>query len=236
MTEAEWNTSGSSILMWHQLRWWGGSEERPLSRRKVRLWGVALVRTVMDGMPEEYLRAIELAEQMADGRPDPTVVAGVKEQLDRWYWRERERGVEYYNPATLASYVCAGEPDTDLVGGRESYWSTDISTLVARRWAERHPETGGSLIPSLTQHPVYLRDIFGNPFRPVAFDPAWRTSTAVALAKHMYESRDFSPMPILADALQDAGCDDESILSHCRDPQQVHVRGCWVVDLVLGKS
>jgi hypothetical protein len=70
----------------------------------------------------------------------------------------------------------------------------------------------------------------------VAFDPAWRTSTAVALAKGMYESRDFSPMPILAGALQDAGCDCDDILSHCRDPQQVHVRGCWVVDLVLGKS
>ncbi|VTT98566.1 Uncharacterized protein (Fragment) OS=uncultured bacterium PE=4 SV=1 [Gemmataceae bacterium] len=81
-----------------------------------------------------------------------------------------------------------------------------------------------------------LRDIFGNPFRPVAFDPAWRTSTAVSLAKHMYESRDFSAMPILADAIQDAGCEAEALLAHCRDPKQVHVRGCWVVDLVLGKG
>ncbi|WP_439624169.1 hypothetical protein [Gemmata sp.] len=52
----------------------------------------------------------------------------------------------------------------------------------------------------------------------------------------MYESRDFSAMPILADALQDAGCEHEAVLAHCRDPQQVHVRGCWVVDLVRGKS
>jgi hypothetical protein len=70
----------------------------------------------------------------------------------------------------------------------------------------------------------------------VAFDPAWRTSTAVALAKHMYESRDFSPMPILADALQDAGCDCDDILTHCRDATASHVRGCWVVDLVLDKQ
>jgi hypothetical protein len=49
----------------------------------------------------------------------------------------------------------------------------------------------------------------------------------------MYEARDFSAMPILADALQDAGCDNDDILSHCRDTKQVHVRGCWVVDLVL---
>jgi hypothetical protein len=79
-------------------------------------------------------------------------------------------------------------------------------------------------------------EVAGNPFRPGAFPPEWRTSTAVALAKQMYESRDFSAMPILADALQDAGCDNEDVLNHCRDSEQAHVRGCWVVDLVLGKS
>jgi hypothetical protein len=81
-----------------------------------------------------------------------------------------------------------------------------------------------------------LRDIFGNPFRPVSFSPEWRTDTAVALARTMYESRDFSAMPILADALQEAGCDGDAVLTHCRDTGQVHVRGCWVVDLVLGKE
>jgi hypothetical protein len=96
-----------------------------------------------------------------------------------------------------------------------------------------------------------LRDIFGNPFRPVTFSPAWRTGTAVSLARTMYDARDFSAMPILADALQDAGCDSDAILAHCRDtsavlgeppagspkpPPATHVRGCWVTDLVLGKS
>ena len=83
---------------------------------------------------------------------------------------------------------------------------------------------------------IALELIGPNPFRPVAFDPAWRTSTAVALASQMYESRDFGAMPILADALQDAGCNSDDILNHCRDAKQVHVRGCWVVDLVLGKA
>ena len=77
-------------------------------------------------------------------------------------------------------------------------------------------------------------DVAGNPFRPVAFDPAWRTGTAVAIARGMYEAHDFSAMPILADALMDAGCDDEDVLAHCREPGP-HVRGCWVVDGVLGK-
>ncbi len=80
-----------------------------------------------------------------------------------------------------------------------------------------------------------LRDIFGNPFRPVAFDPAWRTDHTVGVATKMYDERNFDAMPILADALQDAGCDDEDILQHCREPGD-HVRGCWVVDLVLGKE
>jgi anti-sigma regulatory factor (Ser/Thr protein kinase) len=80
-----------------------------------------------------------------------------------------------------------------------------------------------------------LRDIFGNPFRPVTFEPAWRTTTAVQLAQSMYHSRDFAAMSILADALQDAGCDNAAILDHCRG-EGPHVRGCWVVDLVLGKE
>jgi hypothetical protein len=85
-------------------------------------------------------------------------------------------------------------------------------------------------------HCDLLRDIFGNPFRPVAFSPNWRTDTAVTLARTMYEAREFSAMPILADALQDAGCDSADILAHCRDPHVTHVRGCWMADLVLGKE
>jgi len=84
------------------------------------------------------------------------------------------------------------------------------------------------------EHDTLALPEFGNPFRPVAFSPEWRTSTAVALATQMHESRDFGAMPILADALQDAGCDNDDILNHCRGDGP-HVRGCWVVDLVLGK-
>jgi hypothetical protein len=81
----------------------------------------------------------------------------------------------------------------------------------------------------------FLRDIFGNPFRPVAFDPAWRTSDSTGIAKKMYADRNFSAMPVLADALEEAGCDSVHILLHCRTPG-THVRGCWVVDLVLDKK
>jgi hypothetical protein len=80
-----------------------------------------------------------------------------------------------------------------------------------------------------------IRDIFENPFRRVAFDAAWRTSTVTELAGGIYEERVFDRLPILADALQDAGCDHPDILDHCRSDGP-HVRSCRVVDLPLGKS
>jgi hypothetical protein len=82
---------------------------------------------------------------------------------------------------------------------------------------------------------VYLRDIFGNPFRPVAFSPAWHTDTALALAREIYEERDSSALPILADALEDAGCTNPDLLGHLR-ASGPHVRGCWAVDLVLAHA
>jgi hypothetical protein len=96
---------------------------------------------------------------------------------------------------------------------------------------------------------VLIRDIFGNPFRPVAVAPEWLSPTAVALARGIYDEKAFDRLPILADALQDAGCEDERLLGHCRtngrgdggepaggSPRSMpHVRGCWAVDLVLGR-
>jgi hypothetical protein len=80
-----------------------------------------------------------------------------------------------------------------------------------------------------------LRDIFPNHFRPVAFDSAWRTSTTLVVAQVIYDDRRFQELPVLADALEDAGCTIPDILNHCREPGE-HVRGCWVVDLVLGRE
>jgi hypothetical protein len=81
-----------------------------------------------------------------------------------------------------------------------------------------------------------LREIFGNPFRPATFSPAWRTTDVMLLAKGIYDARAFDRMPILADALQDAGCDIEDILNHLRNMSATHVRGCWALDSVLGKE
>jgi hypothetical protein len=81
-----------------------------------------------------------------------------------------------------------------------------------------------------------LRDVFGNPLRASpALDPAWLTTAVVPLATAAYDERTFDRMPILGDALEEVGCDDPEILEHCRG-QGEHVRGCWVVDALLGKS
>ena len=81
-----------------------------------------------------------------------------------------------------------------------------------------------------------LRDIVGNPFHPAAVHPswlAWHDRCVERLARGIYDERAFERLPILHDALLDAGCDSEPMLAHCRDADG-HVRGCWVVDLLLG--
>ena len=85
---------------------------------------------------------------------------------------------------------------------------------------------------------IVLRDIFGNPFRQTRLDPSWllwNDSTPFKLALTIYDDRAFDRLPLLADALEDAGCTNADMLAHCRQPGP-HVRGCWAVDLVLGKE
>jgi hypothetical protein len=80
-----------------------------------------------------------------------------------------------------------------------------------------------------------LREMIGNPFRPVALNSVWRTPDVLALAQTIYDDRAFERLPVLANALEEAGCHAADILGHCRS-EGPHVRGCWVVDAVLGKA
>ena len=82
---------------------------------------------------------------------------------------------------------------------------------------------------------VLFHDIFGNPFHPIKIEHAWQTPTIKALAQTIYTERQFADLPILADALEEAGCSNEDILGHCRNNQE-HARGCWVLDILLGKK
>jgi hypothetical protein len=83
-----------------------------------------------------------------------------------------------------------------------------------------------------------IRNIFGNPFRPVTIAPAilhWNDSTVIKLAQAIYDASAFERMAILGDALEEAGCTAADVLNHCRQPGP-HTKGCWVVDLLLGKK
>ncbi len=80
-----------------------------------------------------------------------------------------------------------------------------------------------------------VRDLVANPFRPATLHPSWLTPTVTGLARAIYEEQDFGRMPILADALEEADCNNQDLRSHCRGPGP-HVRGCWVVDALTGRG
>ena len=109
-------------------------------------------------------------------------------------------------------------------------FSDPISPQLVRSCVESGIQAGW-----LSEPPQLRQVVFSNPLRWITINPSWLTPTVLAIAQQMYDTRDFGAMPILADALQDAGCDNDDILNHCRGPGP-HVRGCWVVDLVLGKT
>jgi hypothetical protein len=227
MTEAEWLTHTKPIAMLSFVR-------RTTSDRKWRLFAVACARQVLPLLTEDWhVRAVELAEQLADGLIPPETATEFREQAPV---------CSDPTPWVVFRYLAVGQ----ILGVPEG---TNEEADEFVQSVASHASlfaTSGVLGPSAFpvgkdrlsyQNPYHceaVRDIFGNPFRPVAFDPAWRTDTAVSVAKQMYGSRDFGAMPILADALQDAGCTSDDILSHCRGDGP-HVRGCWVEDLVLGK-
>ncbi len=203
--------------------------------RKKLLLVAHLLRQVADQLPHPvYLESIEAGEKCADGLI-----------TEKEMWAAHERAYEHFDSNRMPHEAAHDAADC---AQRYIYEQNETSEMVIRAAGSRAARLAGGkgkkvetarktaekAMEALCRR--LINEVHGNPFRPVKFDAAWRTDTAVALAKQMYDSRDFSVMPILADALQDAGCDSEDILNHCRDANQVHVRGCWVVDLVLGKS
>ena len=222
MTEAEWLASEVPKDMLYPFR-------DGLSDRKLRLFACACCRRAWNLFTTRSRRAVEGSERYADGA-------------------ESSESLLLLQRDTLAAYR-AGAGTAAFAANYASYHRmncdvalTTASNVINARWPlypatelEENPEKLASVKTERANQGGLVRDIFGNPFRPVAFSPSWRTSTAVALTSQMYESRDFGAMPILGDALQDAGCDSAEVLDHCRGPGP-HVRGCWVVDLVLGKE
>jgi hypothetical protein len=226
MTEEEWlacEDPSSKVYALH-----GIGRERGY-RRKFLFFICACFRRGR-GLHPEALRAVTVLEKHADGGADFAEVVALREKHDR--------------PDSPARALFTDGIGADSFTWREPFWQyhaawQTASALASAAIARKPGRPPRAAVADREQSRIALhslvRDIFGNPFRPVTFSPEWRTNTAVSLARQMYDSRDFSAMPILADALQDAGCDNDNILSHCRG-EGPHVRGCWVVDLVLGKE
>ena len=210
------------------------------SERRLRLFNAACSSQIVHLLSEPAKAALDAQERFADGLCS-------KQLLDELHDLEYAATMEAYPDgythsnawyANQAASICSA---SSYLRYAESNLAESSCWYKAARYVAiglknlNSPHSQESDWRSKLELLQFLRDIFGNPFRPVSFDREWRTSTVVAIAKAMYESRDFSPMPILGDALQDAGCDHEEILTHCRSDGP-HVKGCWVVDLVLGKE
>ena len=218
MTEAEWLTATDPGRM---LSFLCGQA----SERKHRLFACACCRQVWDDLPDSRSRAaVEVAERYADGLVSDT-------SLDTAFQAAADvQGHLYYGLAAATTVVLQAVHASCLTMRRLKYSLEYDHSLFQRllMWNRIRERIAGS-------HVTILNCVFGNPFRPVAFDQRWRSETAVALASAIYADRAFDRLPILADALEEAGCDHPDILSLCRGPGP-HARGCWVVDLLLGKE
>jgi hypothetical protein len=215
MTEQEWLACTDPMLMLSHLR-------RRRHERKLRLFGCSSCRCVWKLLIDERSRrAVEASECFADGtisqRELDAAIAAASHSSDDLEdkclatlpQRELQIVEDAWNAAEMAWKA--------TVGHHEIYEIAHISL--------------GFTVNVLN----LLRDIFGNPFRPAAVDRRWLTSTVIDVSTAIYNERAFDHMPVLADALMEAGCDNEELTAHCR-AERPHVRGCWAVDSILGKS
>ena len=217
MTEGEWVRCSDPFRMLEDLR--GRASER-----KLRLFACACCRRVWHLLTTEYRGAVEAAERFADGLIAWDGLAAVAGTLP--------------HPACASDGAVEDACEAARATCAESGW--DAATVACEAagcaaWTEK-----GFLAAEgdaeFSHHCRLLQDLFGNPFRPAPrLDPAWLSWSGGAvpnLARVIYEHHSFDSMPLLAEALGRAGCSNPDLLAHCH-PSAEHVRGCWVLDLVL---
>lgn len=197
---------------------------KAFTERKQRLFAVACARRVLELATSSNARhALDVAEQFADGTSSKADLrkacdAAIRDSNDL---DPEEASFDEYRAewALTAAINAATDRKQQLIYAAEC--ARDASNT-----ADAEQEAQCQL----------FREIFGNPFRPVTVNPEWLTSDVMFLAQGIYDEKAFDRMPILADAIQDAGCDSDDLLNHLRDTSAAHVRGCWALDLVLGKE
>jgi hypothetical protein len=255
MTEAEWlaaENPGQLLrdLQQHRLLAW-----MPGVRRHLRLFACACCRSVWEHFHDERCRrAVEVSERYADGDARRSELDAARKDAEEAEVATRQQAETSLRRRTEAAALVA-----TVVGYRvasTALWTATTQSVwratenVARAVQElraalaeavpgpRRP-FAEALRAEARAQAALVRDVFGNPFRlMIPLDPsrlAWNGGTIPAMAERIYNERDWTSLPVLADALEDAGCSCPEILTHCRGPGP-HVRGCWVLDLLLEKE
>ncbi len=250
MDEAAWLNATSPMPMLDFVRAGGRA-----SARKWRLFACACCRRVWGRLPDPRNRELVVAaEEYPEGDfEDPELHAAIVASSacegelrdDPAYWVAKHLGRGFYKwPAAVSAFSVACKVLS--IAADDDAREFDVGTgaaLVGARYGE--PFRLSSPLPRGAHAEAkvlagLVRDLFGPLlFRPVTIPPdvlAWGDRLVVRLARALYEGRRWGDMPLLADALLDAGCDNEEVVAHCREQGTAHVRGCWVIDLLLGKS
>jgi hypothetical protein len=245
MTEAEWilycDRPGFEAMLEHlEAR---GADER------LRLVGCALCRAVRDLLEDERSRAaLDVAERYAEGRAKGDERARARKAA--WWAWQRVTLNHGLVPGRPVWAVGTDSPEAQAAGAAERLLDPDpFSTRELSVTAEMLREAVGAELDfdleDWDRRPSehwdracrLVREVYGNPFRPVALDPAWlrwNDGTVRRVAQSLHERRAFGELPVLADALEEAGCTDAVMLGHCRSGGP-HVCGCWALDLLRGR-
>jgi hypothetical protein len=223
MTEEQWRACASPEAMLNALT-------HQASPRKLRLYAIGCCHRIWSLLRDERCRhAVEVAQRFADSLTTPADLAAA------------ERTVA----AAARLYGEVGSPVTRSHGGaagaawaatRAVAWLAAWDAAWDARMAAREHIPGTDYERERLWQAELLHDIFGNPLRPCTLETYWLAhdgGAARRLARVIYDEGRFGDLPILADALEEAGCDRAEVLAHCR-ARRPHFRGCWVVDLVLG--
>jgi hypothetical protein len=185
----------------------------------MRLFACACCRLAWDQLTDARSRAaVEVGERFADG-------LATQDELTRAH----QAALAVLEPLGTAP------PETPAGAAEAAASPLPSAAAVLSAWGY---SVGHRRSPEGARLAALLRDLLGNPFRPRNLDPtwlAWNGGCVAKLARRIYDERDFAALPVLADALEEAGCADADILRHCREPGP-HVRGCWVVDLLRRKE
>jgi hypothetical protein len=220
-----------------------GLSGKPVSERKWRLFAAACARQVWHLLTPEARRILETVEAVADGRggPEQLFQAAYQVTCKRAPGGPSEPAAKAHQQA--ASAVRVGTATEAAFAGQEA-WQAAAKALAWQAAAKVPPRQFVRPTWDAAERAAraaqcdLLRDVFFSCLHPVRFRQAWREwhgGAAVRIARDIYDRRRFEELPVLADALEEAGCDEQAVLEHCRGGGP-HVRGCWAIDLALGRE